>query len=156
MWEHVLAYSQEVGEKALSLYAAQAAIDHLTRAMEAAHDLSQTPPISLYLAQGRAYETLDNFERARGDYERALDAARAAHDGKMEWQSIIALGFLWKGHDYEQAGLWLRQALALVEGLAYPTLHAQSLNRLCHWRQNTSPSHGAREGRQRTLHAFRM
>ncbi len=156
MWEQVLAYSQEVGEKALSLYAPQAAIDHFTRAMEAAHHLSQTPPISLYLAQGRAYETLDNFERARGDYERALDAARAAHDGKMEWQSIIALGFLWKGHDYEQAGVWFRQALALVEELADPTLHAQSLNRLGNWLQNTGQVQEALEVHQEALRLFEM
>src|SRR5260370_1935828 len=156
MWEHVLAYSQEVGEKALSLYAPQAAIDHFTRAMEAAHHLSQTPPISLYLAQGREYEPLDNFERARGDYERALDAARAAHDGKMEWQSIIALGFLWKGHDYEQAGVWFRKALALVEELADPTLHAQSLNRLGNWLQNTGQVQEALEVHQEALRLFEM
>ncbi len=46
MWEQALAYAQEAGEKALTLYAQQAAIDHFTRAVEAAHHLSQTPPAS--------------------------------------------------------------------------------------------------------------
>src|SRR5260370_41662377 len=121
MWEHVVAYAQEVGEKALSLYAPQAAIDRFTRAMEAAHHLSQTPPISLYLAQGRAYETLDNFERARGDYERALDAARAAHDGKMDGKRIIPLGFLCKVHDYEHAAREFHQRHHNISYISCPS-----------------------------------
>jgi tetratricopeptide (TPR) repeat protein len=137
-------------------HAPQAAIDHFTRAVEAAHHLSQTPPVSLYLARGQAYETLSNFERARGDYERVLDAARAAHDGKTEWQSIIALGFLWTGRDYEQAGMWFRQALALAEELADPTLRAQSLNRLGNWLQNTGRVQEALEAHQEALRLFEM
>ncbi len=156
MWEQALAYAQEAGEKNLTLYAQQAAIDHFTRAVEAAHHLSQTPPVSLYLARGRAYETLGDFERARGDYERALDAARAAHDGKMEWQSMIALGFLWTGHDYERAGTWFRQALALAEELADPILRAQSLNRLGNWLQNTGQTLEALEAHQEALRLFEM
>ena len=54
MWEQALAYAQEAGEKALTLYAQQAAIDHFTRAVEAAHHLSQTPPASASLPGARA------------------------------------------------------------------------------------------------------
>jgi tetratricopeptide (TPR) repeat protein/DNA-binding CsgD family transcriptional regulator len=136
-WEQALVYAQEAGEKALTLYAQRAAIDHFTRAVEAAHHLSRTPPPSLYLARGQAYETLGDFERARGDYERALDAARIVHAGRMEWQSMLALGFLWTGHDYERAGVWFRQALGLAEQLADFTLRAHSLNRLGNWLVNT-------------------
>src|SRR5260370_14943970 len=94
LWEQALAYAQEAGEKVLTLYAQRAAIDHFTRAVEAAHHLSQKPPATLYLARGQAYETLGDFQRARGDYQRALDAARAVHDLPMEWQSMIAIGLL--------------------------------------------------------------
>lgn len=156
MWEQALAYAQEMGEKALTLYAQQAAIDHFTRAVEAVHHLSQTPPVALYLARGQAYETRGDFEHARGDYERALDAARADHDGKLEWQSTIALGFLWTGHDYERAGRWFRQALAIAEELADPTLHAQSLNRLGNWLQNTGRFQEALEAHQEALRLFEM
>lgn len=154
MWEQALAYQREAGEKALTLYAQQAAIDHFTRAEEAAHHLSLTPPSRLYLARGQAYETLGDFERARGDYERALDAALAAHDGTMEWQSMMAIGFLWTGHDYERAGVWFRQALALAEELADPTLHAQSLNRLGNWLVNTGRVQEALEAHQEALRLF--
>jgi tetratricopeptide (TPR) repeat protein len=156
MWEQALAYAQEAGEKALTLYAQQAAIDHFTRAVETAHHLSQTPPPRLYQARGQAYETLGDFERARGDYERALDAARAAQDRPMEWQSMMAIGFLWTGHDYEQAGMWFRQALALAEQLSDPTLRARSLNLLGNWLQNTGRIQEALEAHQEALRLFEI
>ena len=156
MWEQALAYLQEAGEKALTLYAQQAAIDHFTRAVEAAHHLSQTPPPHLYLARGQAYETLGDFERARGDYERALDAARTVQDRLMEWQSMLSLGFLWTGHDYERAEVWFRRALALAEELADPTLHARSLNRLGNWLLNTGRIQEGLEAHQEALRLFEM
>ncbi len=156
LWEQALAYSQEAGEKALSLYAQQAAIDHFTRAIEAAHHLSQTPPAFLYLARGQAYETLGDFEQALGDYERALDTARAGQDGKVEWQSMIAIGFLWTGHDYERAEVWFRRALRLAEDLADPTLRAQTLNRLGNWLLNTGHIQEALEALREALRLFEM
>ncbi len=50
---------------------------------------------------------------------------------------MMAIGFLWTGHDYERAGVWFRQALALAEQLADITLRARSLNRLSNWLVNT-------------------
>lgn len=154
LWEQALTYAQAAGEKALTLYAQQAAIDHFTRAIEAAHHLSQTPPPHLYLARGQAYETLGDFERARGDYERAFDAARAGHDGKMEWQSMLALGFLWTGHDYERAGDWFRRACDLADELADPALRARSLHRLGNWLLNTGRTQQALEAHQEALRLF--
>ena len=58
---------------------------------------------------------------ARHDYERALETAQLASDGSMEWQSMMALGFLWAERDYAQAGAWFRrvseQASPLTLGL---------------------------------------
>ncbi|HLV97541.1 MAG TPA: AAA family ATPase [Ktedonobacterales bacterium] len=156
MWEQALAYAQEAGAKALTLYAQQAAIDHFTRAEEATHHLSQTPPVHLSLERGQAYETLGDFEGARADYEQALDTARTVQDRLMEWQSMLALGFLWTGHDYERAGVWFRQALALSEELAEPTLHARSLNRLGNWLLNTGQIQEALEAHQEALRLFEV
>ncbi len=114
-WSKALEYAQRVGEKALALYAPHAAVDHFTHALFALQHLPGAQPSPVYRLRGQAYETLGDFERARGDYERALEIARAAHDRQMEWQSMTALGFLWTGHDYERAGTWFRQALALAE-----------------------------------------
>ena len=154
MWEKAIVYEQQVGEHALTLYAQRAAIDHLTRAVDAAHQLSLTPPSQVHRTRGQAYETLGEFDRARGDYERALDAARTAHDGSMEWQSVMALGFLWAGRDYEQAGAWFRQALDLAERLADPTLRARSLNRLGNWLGNTGRAEEGLRAHQEALSIF--
>src|SRR5260370_14086570 len=113
MWEKVMAYSQQMGEHALTLYAQRAAIEHLTHAVDAAHHLSLTPPAQVYRARGQAYDTLGEFDHARGDYERGLDAACTAHDESQQWQSMMALGFLWAGLDYVQAGCRSTQLLVL-------------------------------------------
>ncbi len=154
MWEQARAYAQEAGEKALTLYAQQAAIDHFTHAVEAEHHLSLIPPPHLYLLRGQAYETLGEFERALSDYEHALEAARAAQDRMMEWQSVIALGFLWTGRDYEQAGGWFRLAGELAERLDDPTLHASSLNRLGNWLVNIGRIQEGLDAHQEALHLF--
>lgn len=154
MWEQALTYAQEVGEKALTIYAQQAAIEHLTHAIDAAYHLSQTPSAHLYQTRGLAYETIGNFEHARDDYERALEVARTAQQSVLEWQSMLSLGFLWTGRDYEQAGVWFRQTLALAEELADPTLHAQSLNRLGNWLQNTGQIQEAIAAHQEALRLF--
>lgn len=156
MWEQALTYAQEAGEKALSLYAQQTAIDHFSRALEVAYHLSQTPLAHLYMRRGQAYETLGDFERARGDYERALNAARVAQDRQMEWQSMMAIGFLWTGHDYEQAGVWFRKVLTLAEELADPTLRARSLHRLGNWLLNTGQIQEALEALQEALRLFEL
>src|SRR6266480_8045899 len=71
VWEQALEYGQRAGEQAQALYAPQAATLHFTRALEAARQLSLTPPASLYRARGLAYETQGDFERARADQETA-------------------------------------------------------------------------------------
>jgi class 3 adenylate cyclase/tetratricopeptide (TPR) repeat protein len=139
-WEQALVYAQRAGEQAQRLYASRTAVDQFTRALEAAHHLEGTPPPQLYRARGQAYETLGDFEQARGDYKQALETARAAHDGAAEWQGLLDLGFLWAGRDYEQAGVRFRQALALAERLDDPSMRAHSLNRLANWLMNTGHS----------------
>ena len=137
VWAKALEYAQRAGERALVLYAPRAATLHLTHALDAAHHLHITPPGKLYHARGQAYETLGDFDRARSDYECALDTAHTASDGLMEWQSMMALGFLWAERDYAQAGAWFRRASDLAERLVDPILRARSLNRFGNWLANT-------------------
>ena len=156
MWEQALVYTQEVGEKALALYAQQAAIEHFTRAVDAEHHLSIPSSPHLYLSRGQAYESLGEFESALSDYKQALEAAQVAQDRLMEWQSVIAIGFLWTGRDYEQAGDWFRQASELAEKLADPTLLARSLNRLGNWLVNTGRIQEGLKAHQEALRLFEM
>ena len=72
----------------------------------------------------------------------------------MQWQSVMALGFLWAGRDYEQAGAWFRQALDLAERLADDALRARSLNRLGNWLGNTGRAKEGLQAHQEALSIF--
>lgn len=136
-WSKAAEYGQRAGERALTLHAPRAAIEHLTRALSAIERMNSTPPGAVLRARGQAYETLGEFMHAREDYERALEMARQTRESFAEWQSLLDIGFLWAGRDYAQAGDWFRKALALAEALGDPHLHARSLNRLGNWLVNT-------------------
>src|SRR5262249_50824926 len=137
LWQHALEYAQRVGERSLALYAPHAAVEHFTRALEAAKQLGRPAEAALYRGRGKAYETLGDFERAKQDYTQALEAARVANDGVAEWQGLIDLGFLWVARDYQCAGDYFRQALERAEALGDAKLRASSLNRRANWLVNT-------------------
>jgi DNA-binding CsgD family transcriptional regulator len=153
-WEKALEYSQRAGEQAQALYASQAAIEHFTRALDAASQLSLTPAASLYRARGLAYETLGDFDHARIDHETALQLAHLAGDRLGEWQALIDLGFLWAGRNYAQAGDYYQQALALARTLDDPATLAHSLNRLGNWHLNVEQPHEALRCHQEALATF--
>jgi ATP/maltotriose-dependent transcriptional regulator MalT len=136
-WAKAVEYGQQAAFHAVALYAPRAAIEHLTRALQAQAHLHEPPSAELHRVRGQAYETLGEFERARRDYEQALDIARHTQDSFMEWQSLLDIGFWWSGRDYGQAGVWLHQALELAQRLNDRRLQAQSLNRLGNWLVNT-------------------
>lgn len=136
-WEQALAYSQQVGQQALTLYAPRAALNHFSHAIYAAEHLPVPTPMSLYRARGQAYELLGDFEAACGDFEQALTKARTTEDQLAEWRSLIDLGLLWAGRDYARTGEYFRIALALAPFLADPALQASSLNRMGNWLLNT-------------------
>jgi DNA-binding CsgD family transcriptional regulator/tetratricopeptide (TPR) repeat protein len=154
IWPKALEYQQRAGEKALSLYAPRAATDHLTRALDAAQRLQVTPAARLYFARGQAYATLGDFEHARDDYEHAAAIARTEHNGVLEWQCMLALGFLWAGRDYAQAGEWFQRASSLAEHLADSSLRARSLNRLGNWLANTGHVEEGLHAHQEALQLF--
>jgi DNA-binding CsgD family transcriptional regulator/tetratricopeptide (TPR) repeat protein len=136
VWSKAVEYEQRAGERALILYAPRAAIEHFTHALRALKSLGRTPPAALLRARGQAYETIGEFEPARGDYERTLEIAQQTLDGIMEWQSLLDIGFLWVERDYDRAGQWFRRSLDLAQILADPKLHARSLNRIGNWLVN--------------------
>ncbi len=136
VWEKALEYGQRAGEQAQTLYAPQAAIEHFTRALDAAHHGSFEPSVSLYRARGLAYETLGDFKRARADQETVLQLANLAGDRHSEWRALLDLGLLWAGRDYAQAGTNYQQALAVARTLDDAATLAHSLNRLGNWYLN--------------------
>ena len=155
VWSKAAEYGQRAGERALILYAPRAAVEHLTRTLDALSHLGGTPSAALLRARGQAYETIGEFERARADYERALSIARQTQDGLMEWQSLLDIGFWWAGRDYAQAGQWFRRSLDLAQGLADPKLHARSLNRVGNWLVNTGRAEDGLHAHQEALAIFK-
>src|SRR5579871_3079794 len=152
-WEKARDYGQRAGEKALVLCAPRAAVEHLSRAVEAATHLEAAAPATVYRARGQAYELLGEFERARTDYEQAVVLAQAGQESFLEWQGFLDLGSLWASRDYSQAGQWFRRALDLAQALADPRLHARSLNRQANWLVNTGQ---VEEGMHLHQQALRM
>ncbi len=154
VFEKALSYAQQAGEMAQRLYAPRAATEQFTRAIDAASKLPLAPLPALYHARGQAYETLGEFEQARHDYEQALEAAHEAHDDVAEWQSLLDLGFLWAGRDYQQTGAYFRQAIERARALADPKLLAHSLNRLGNWHLNVEQPQEALRCHQEALATF--
>ncbi len=100
-WNKAMEYAQRAAEQAQALSAPRAAVEQWMRVIHAAGQLGQAVPSTCYRARGQAHEILGDFEQARADYERALHAARQEQEGRLEWQSILDLGFLWTGRDYK-------------------------------------------------------
>jgi DNA-binding CsgD family transcriptional regulator len=155
-WEKVLAYGQRAGEQVYRLYAPQAAIEQVTRALDAAQRGSIPPPASLYRLRGQAYETLGDFERARLDFETTLQMARVTSDRRAEWQALIDLGSLWAQRDYTQAGTHFQQALEQARHMDDPLTLAHSLNRLGNWHLNIEQPREALQYHQEALTLFKQ
>lgn len=153
-WAKTIDYAQTAGERALALYSSHAAVDHFGRACQAAERLQQPPPGSLIYARGQAYEHLGEFEAARADYERCGELAQATGDNQLEWQSLLALGFLWTGHDYPKAGYYFQRALDLASASENPGYLAHTLNRLGNWHMMTDEPGRSIECHQQALAIF--
>ena len=154
VWSKAAEYGQRAGERALILYAPRAAVEHLTRTLDALSHLGSTPSATVLRARGQAYETIGAFEQARSDYERALEIAQQTQDGIMEWQGLLDLGFLWIERDYAQAGEWFRFSLDRAQTLADPKLLARSLNRVGNWLVNTGRAEDGLQAHQEALTIF--
>jgi tetratricopeptide (TPR) repeat protein/DNA-binding CsgD family transcriptional regulator len=155
-WEKALEYAQRAGEKAQRLYSLWAAIEHFTRALDAAHHLGVLPSPAIYRARGQAYETLGDFEHARTDYEQALDAARTAQDAVAEWQSLIDLGALWAERDYTHTRAYLQRAYEHARAMDQPHMLARSLNRVGNWHLNVEEPLEALRCHQEALTIFQQ
>ena len=155
-WERVLEYGQRAGERAQAMYAPRAAIEQFSRTLEAAYHLMRVAPSTLYYTRGQAYETIGEFEHARRDYEQALEAARSIPDQAAEWQSLVALGFLWAQRDYAQASTYYQQALALARRMGDPLTLAHSLNHLGNWHVNIEQPSEALTYHQEALTVFQQ
>jgi len=121
-WDQALALAQRAAEQAQALQWPRAAVEHLSRALEAARRLSQPAPAGLYHLRGQAHERLGEFEAARLDYEQEGAAARVARDPRGEWQSLVDLGFLWQARDAGKSDDYFGQAFQQAYTLNDPVV----------------------------------
>jgi DNA-binding NarL/FixJ family response regulator len=154
VWEKAQAYAHRAGMHAHKLYAPRAAVEQFDRAIAAARRLGSEPPLDLYRARGHAHELLGDFEAARQDYANALAVAQASGDQAAEWQSLIALGFLWSGQDFAQTGTYFQRALELAQQIGDQATIAHSLNRLGNWHMMIEQPSEARQHHEAALHMF--
>jgi len=151
VWEKALVYCQRAGDKAQALFAPRAAVEHFSRALEAASRLDIFPTPRLWRVRGLAYETLGEFESALADQERALEGARLAGDSQEEAQSLLHLGLLWASRDYARAGEHYQEAVKLAATRGDQPLLARSLNRVGNWRLNIEQPNEALRCHQEAL-----
>ena len=154
IWDKALGYSRLAGEKALKLYASRQAIEQFTRALDAAQQAALELPLNLYYARGQAFENLDDFERARSDYQEVLDVSRRNGDRQSEWRAILALGSLWSGRDFVRGGNYFQQAQQIASGLRDPAILAHTLNRVGNWHLNMGRPFEALHYHEQALHHF--
>ena len=154
LWPRAFEYAQRAGEKAMAFYAPRAALDSFTHALHAEYRLSVLPPSSLFHARGQAYELLGEFERARADYEAALQVARSTGENRAEWRALLRLGMLWAGRDYERSGEYYQHAIELARIIGDRSTLAHSLNRLGNWHLNVERPLEALAHHQEALNIF--
>ncbi|HEY3062410.1 MAG TPA: BREX system ATP-binding domain-containing protein [Chloroflexota bacterium] len=154
LWQPALRYGVRAGERALRMYAPRAAVEQLTRALDAAHQLGLAPDIEVFRLRGQAYELLGEFEAAQRDFDTALSTARAAGDRPAEWQALLDLSLLWAGRSYPRTGDYATQALELARSIGDPRLVAQTLNRVGNWHLNVEHLAEAQRDHQEALRLF--
>ena len=76
-WERAATYAARAARHALALSAPREAVGHLDRAFAASERAGVSRAIELYLARGRANETLGEFQRANDDFHGDARAVRA-------------------------------------------------------------------------------
>jgi DNA-binding NarL/FixJ family response regulator len=135
-WERASALARAAGDRARALYAPQTAADQYTRALEAAARRGAEPDAGLLHARGRTFDAIGDFAAAHADYASALAAAEATGDQASALASLLDLGLLWSGRDYDQAHSWLLRAVALARAMDDAAALAGALNRLGNWHAN--------------------
>lgn len=135
-WDEAYRASRLAGERATALYEPKLAIEHLSRALEAARHLQHAAAPSIYRLRGDALATLGQHAEANADYELAQANARANGDQAEERETLLALGALWASHDYERSGNHYRAALELARQSNDPIAIGRSLNRIGNWSAN--------------------
>lgn len=154
--EQALRYARMAAENAARAYAHRDAVLLYTRAIalapQAAVDAAALA--ELHRGRGRAREISGDFERARADFETALQLSRAVGQRRGEWRALLDLAELWTARDYDESHVFVDQALALARDLGEPAALAGSLNWVGNWFTNAEKPGAAQGHHQEALKIF--
>jgi DNA-binding CsgD family transcriptional regulator len=153
-WDKALRYSERAGERADALSTPAAVVEHLSRARESARRMSLKPSSRTLRLLANAYEVLGEFQQAQAAMEAALEAALRDGDQSEQWRALIGLGVIWSPRDYDRAGEYWRDALALARDIGDETLVAHSLNRVGNWHLNVEQPVEAVRDHEEALRTF--
>ena len=155
-WSLALRTSIRAAEHALTLYAPREALAHLDRALDSAGRASIEPTPALFLARGRAFETLGEFQRAHECFADVISRADALGDAASVWEGLYALGRLWSARDYERAGAYRQHCLARARAMNDRQRTARSLNLVANWYVNVEYPAPALRGQHEALALFQQ
>ena len=153
-WERAARYATRAARHALALSAPREAVGHFDRAYAASERAGIHPGLELYLARGRANETLGEFQRANDDFRAAIAHAHETSNDRAAWEGLYALGKLWAARDYARAGDYRREALQAARALGDELLVARSLNRVGNWHVNLEEPHAGVPHHEEALAIF--
>ena len=128
-WLKALTYFLKAAQKAAQAFATREAIAFYDAAEETAtqlrDDTSERSLIEILQAKADLFLLVSDFERARAEGERLLELARRTADPVAEGTALVGMGLasFW-GHQFDQALIDARQAIAVAEATGTPSVLA--------------------------------
>ena len=120
------------GHRHRRVYAAEEAIEWYERALLGMQELPDATPLvaaEIAIGRGEAFEQLDRFDEAEGEYGRALEIARSTGRAWLEAQTYAALArVLWRQDRSAEADAILPRALDAAGEAGAPDVEARLLS----------------------------
>lgn len=136
-WARVSEFAELAGARAMAMFAPAIALEHYTRALDAAARAGTEASCAAYRGRAASFEVLGDFERARDDLERAIDIAEGTGSLPALVDCLLDLGLLWSARDYARTLPYYRRALEAAERLEDRSVIARCLGRLANGLTNT-------------------
>lgn len=154
--ERSLDYELRAARAAWRVYAPEAAIVHHSASLETAMRLGLSPDDDerlrrLLLERGWLRQVTGDLEAGVADYGRALDAARAAGDRRLQAEALDSLAFAEKPFDVERSGVHHHEAFAIASELGDAPIQIRILSRISIVRANHLDLAGALDAGERAL-----
>src|SRR5258708_21621411 len=121
------------------------------------HEIESTGSIALIFVRAIAYlAQAVGEDRARSDFEQAVDLARATEDRQEEWQSLMGLIWLLSEHDDQVRSDFFQRLLDLAQSLEDPQKYALGKNLQAHHLAYAGQPEASIPMHEEALHLFQQ